>query len=212
MHRRKTHGQPARQPEEDRKSILLWRSPLDSPDKKRCPLKSWSKRYEEARMVKKSQIIWHKWGKLPFKKKMNRGFVQPWLSQGCLVSLALSKFRNTVDMPLSFILMQIKNCTGSNTITPTRPPAGSKMKPMLSYSNLESDSKTRAGKTPDNLLKLHCIPAWIQCCFYLFPYAPSTELAQNGEWGGKGDGQSLSGLQLPPSHQCHVMKPSAPFP
>lgn len=91
--RRKAHSQPARQSKEDRKSILLWRSALDSPDKKCCPLKSWSKHYEEARMMKKSQIIWHKWGKLPFKKKkkVNRGFVQPRLSQGCLVSLALSK-------------------------------------------------------------------------------------------------------------------------
>jgi len=38
--RRKAHSQPAGEPEGDRKSILLWRSPLDSPDKKHCPLKS----------------------------------------------------------------------------------------------------------------------------------------------------------------------------
>lgn len=44
--------------------------------------------------------------------------MQPWLSEGCLVSLALSKFHNTVDMPLSFILMQIKNWQAATQLCP----------------------------------------------------------------------------------------------
>lgn len=88
--RQKAHSQPARQPEEDRKSILLWRSPLDSPDKKHCPLKSWSKHYE-ARMMK-SQIIWHKWGKLPFNnKKWTEKLSTTSIFTEMSVSLALSK-------------------------------------------------------------------------------------------------------------------------
>lgn len=125
--------QPASQIVRGRQKIhLLWRSPLDSPDKKRCPLKSWSKHYEEARVMKKNQIIWHKLGKLKKKKiDVSRGFVQPRLSQGALVFWSTSwKFHTAVETPLPslfFILMQMKNCTGSHTITPTRPPAGSKM-------------------------------------------------------------------------------------
>ena len=42
-------------------------------------------------------------------------------------SSTFQKFCNAADVPLFFVLMQIKNCTGSNAITPTRPPAGSKM-------------------------------------------------------------------------------------
>lgn len=72
-----------------------------------------------------SQIIWHKWGNLPCKKKkVNRGFVQPRLSQECLVSLALSQSFAMQWACLSFILMQIKNCTGSSAVMYTRPPDG----------------------------------------------------------------------------------------
>lgn len=57
-----------------------------------------------------------------------RGFLQPQFSQRCLCfSSTFQNFRNAVDMPLFFTLMQVKNCTGSNAITPTRLPAGSKM-------------------------------------------------------------------------------------
>lgn len=57
-----------------------------------------------------------------------RGFLQPQFSQGHLCfSSTLQNFCNAVDIPLFFILMQVKNCTGSHAITPTRLPAGSKM-------------------------------------------------------------------------------------
>lgn len=122
--------QAASKSQGDRKSILLWRSLLDSPDKKWCPLKSWSKHYVETRMMKKSQIIWHKWGKLHLKKEhtwtealYNLSFHR----DVCCFSSALKKFCISVDISIFFILMQIKNCTCSKAITPTRSPSGSKM-------------------------------------------------------------------------------------
>lgn len=95
---------------------------------KHCPLKSWSKHYE-ARRMKKSQIIWHKWESYPLKTRSEqRGFLQPQFSQRCLcLSSTFQNFCNAVDRPLFFTLMQVKNCRGSNAITPTRLPAGSKM-------------------------------------------------------------------------------------
>lgn len=214
--------QPASQIVRGRQKIhLLWRSPLDSPDKKRCPLKSWSKHYEEARVMKKSQIIWHKWGKLK-KKEVSRGFVQPRLSQGGLVFWSTSqKFCTAVDTPLPslfFMLMQMKNCTGSNTITPTRPPARSKMD--LCWVTATWSLTTEAEQENPQTTLLNCIVSLMprkrieHCPVSSVMFPPSSlcvkyRLTQNGQWGGKWDGQSLSELQLPPSHHCHVMKPSA---
>lgn len=57
-----------------------------------------------------------------------RNFLQPQFSQTCLCfSSTFQNFCNAVDMPLFFTLMQVKNCTDSKAIPPTRLPAGSKM-------------------------------------------------------------------------------------
>lgn len=213
----KTHSQAARQPEEDRKSILLWRSPLDSPDKKHCPLKSWPKHYE-ARRMKKSQIIWHKWGKLPFKNKKwtERLSTTSVFTGRSLFLQHFPKLLHCSGLASLFHLDASQELYRQQCNYAHQASSWLQNGPVLSYSNLESDSKTKTGKNTDFFkialylwchIKEQCVLPWIQWCFCFFPLCVKCKI--HTEWGRKRDGQSLTGLQLPHSSQPHGMKPSA---
>lgn len=132
----------------------------------------------------------------------------------CCFSSAFKKFCVSLDISIFFILMRVKNCSCSKAITPTRSPSGSKMDLCWVTATWRIRAKLEKQKIHVHYQTalLSLTPHKKKRAFPLEFTVSSTQLAQNKEEEGTGDVQNPSGLWLPPSLWCHIMKSSAPFP